>query len=110
MKFGMTDCKPVYKPNELKLKWKKPREGLSRPNVPYQNLIGCLIYIAINSRPYIAHICSVLSQFNSCFAEEHWKCAKRVLHYLKGTASCCLIYEPSEEKLFGFVDSDWGDK
>jgi hypothetical protein len=48
-------------------------------DVPYQELMGCLVYIAVTSRPDIAFVCSALSQFNSCYQDEHWKYLKRIL-------------------------------
>jgi hypothetical protein len=43
------------------------------------------MYLAVCTRPDISHAVSILSQFNTDFKEEHWKAAKRVLRYLKGT-------------------------
>jgi hypothetical protein len=40
------------------------------------------MYSAVTSRPDIAHIASVLSQFNTYHNGEHWQCAKWVLRYL----------------------------
>jgi hypothetical protein len=42
------------------------------------------MYIAVTTCPGIAHVTGVLSQFNSCYIEEHWNYAKHVLRYLKG--------------------------
>lgn len=50
-------------------------------NVPYQQLIGALIYLAVNSRPDIAFATSFLSQFNIDHTEQNWKSAKRILRY-----------------------------
>lgn len=81
---------------------------------PYQSLIGCLMYIAINTRPDIAHATRFLSQFNSWYSEEHVKSAKRVLRYLKGTINECLFFKkPDKEEtnpvINGYVDADWGN-
>lgn len=46
--------------------------------LPYQSLIGYLMYLAVSSRPDIAHAVSVLSQFNTCYGRQHWTGAKRV--------------------------------
>jgi hypothetical protein len=43
------------------------------------------------TRPDIAHVTSVLSQLNTGFTEEHWKAAKRVLRYLKGTMNLSCV-------------------
>ncbi|GJQ75169.1 hypothetical protein Trydic_g9773 [Trypoxylus dichotomus] len=41
------------------------------------------MYLAVTSRPGIAHSISVLSQYNITNSEEHWKPTRRVLRYLK---------------------------
>lgn len=49
------------------------------PDVPYQVLIGCLMYAMIGTRPDIAFPVSKLSRFNIVFTMEHWTYAKRIL-------------------------------
>ena len=78
-------------------------------DVPYQALIGCLLYLSTNTRPDIAHVTSVLSQFNTNYTDVHRSCAKRVLRYLKGTMTYGLRYCKSGQNGFGitgFVDAD----
>lgn len=105
--FDMTDAKPVSTPMEVGMKLERSTD--SHCNLPYQSLIGCLNYLACNTRPDIAHAVSVLSQFNSCYDELHFKCAKRVLRYLKGTSNLCLTFRKSgDTDLRGYVDADWG--
>lgn len=105
--FNMIDAKPVNTPMEVGIKLEKSVD--SHCNLPYQSLIGCLNYLACNTRPDIAHAVSVLSQFNSCYDETHFKCAKRVLRYLKGTSNLCLTFRKSGDlDLRGYVDADWG--
>lgn len=104
--FGLSDCKPAATPMEVGLQLEK---GLESDMRPYQNLIGCLNYLAVNTRPDIAHALSVLSQFNSAHDESHYKAAQRVLRYLKGTSKLCLKFEKSNKvSLHGYVDADWG--
>lgn len=105
--FEMTDCKQVITPMEVGLRLEKATDTDNK--LPYRNLVGCLNYLAQNSRPDIAHAVSVLSQFNSCYNESHFKCAKRVLRYLKGTSNFALIFQKSGMlDLVGHVDADWG--
>lgn len=105
--FNMTDAKPVTTPMEVGLKLE--RSTSSHCQLPYQSLVGCLNYLACNTRPDISHAVSVLSQFNSCYGEIHFKSAKRVLRYLKGTSNLCLTFRKSGDlELRGYVDADWG--
>ncbi|CAB0015587.1 unnamed protein product [Nesidiocoris tenuis] len=50
-----------------------------------------------------------LSQFNNCFKEDHWKAAKRVLRYLKGTINYELTYSRNDDELKCYADADWGN-
>lgn len=50
--------------------------------IPYRELIGSLMYLAVATRPDIAFPVAYLSQFNDCFNNEHWETAKRILRYL----------------------------
>lgn len=74
-------------------------------------LIDSLQYLAVMTRPDIAYSVSFLSQFNNDYTEQHWKCAKRILKYLKGTRNQGLVFTVTDIFLEGFVDADWaGDK
>ncbi|XP_037958216.1 secreted RxLR effector protein 161-like [Teleopsis dalmanni] len=66
------------------------------------------MYLAVTTRPDIAFAVNFLSQFNSNYNVEHWKAAKRILRYLKGTSNYGLLYEKNNEELYGLVDADWG--
>lgn len=66
------------------------------------------MYLAVCTRPDIAHAVSILSQFNDYHGEEHWSAAKRVLRYLKGTMDIGLSFTNCHEQIIGFADADWG--
>ncbi|KAG5872373.1 hypothetical protein JTB14_018025 [Gonioctena quinquepunctata] len=75
---------------------------------PYQSLIGSPMYLAVSTRPDIAYRVGMLSQFNKNYGAQHWKAAKRVLRYLKGTADSSLIFQRTGIPLTGFADANWG--
>lgn len=104
-KFNMFDCKSVNTPMETGLKLIKDDKKDSKYD--YGNLVGCLMYIAVCSRPDIAHAVSVLSQFNECYTEVHWKAAKRLLRYLKGTSHYSLNFRKGCLDINGYADADW---
>lgn len=109
-KFDMSECKSVGTPLEMGKKINKT-ESSHEKDLPYQALIGSLMYLAVCSRPDIAHAVSLLSQFNNCYTKEHWVSAKRVLRYLKGTLDYRLVYRKTGMPLSGYVDADWaGDE
>ncbi|KAG6465891.1 hypothetical protein O3G_MSEX015473 [Manduca sexta] len=104
-KFNMLDCKPAKTPLEKGIKF--PKCDKKDERFCYRNLIGCLMYIAVCSRPDIAHAVSLLSQYNESFTETHWKAAKRVLRYLKGTLNYGLVFQKGGLEVTGHVDADW---
>lgn len=109
-KYNMTDAITVSTPLEPGLKLSLPEKEEPKAEVPYQELIGSLMYIAICTRPDIAHSVSYLSQFNAHYGEVHWRAAKRVLRYLKGTKELKLSY--NKTSLFYptcYVDADYGN-
>ena len=62
---------------------KNEEESDQGTSISYLGLIRTLNYLVNATRPDMAYVVSHLSQFNSCFQEQHWKAAKRVLKYLK---------------------------
>lgn len=107
-RFNMADCKEADTPLESKLNVNLDKK--SSQDLPYQQLIGGLMYLAVLTRPDIAFSVSFLSQFNNCYNNETWAYAKRILKYLKKTKHYGLKYtNEGNSKLVGFVDSDWGN-
>ena len=110
-RFRMSDSKPVATPMDPGTKLEKD-EGESSPNeeeLPYRELIGSLMYLAVCTRPDIAFAVSYLSQFNSCYNKSHWTAAKRVLRYIKETQDLGLKYQKTGKPLHGYVDADWAN-
>jgi hypothetical protein len=107
-RFGMQDSHPVKTPLDFNVKLEKTPEG-ERHHLPeYQNLIGSLMYTAINTRPDIAFAVQHLSQFLSNPLPVHWTAAKRVLRYLNGTRDLGIVYGMEEDfDPIGYCDADW---
>lgn len=103
--FKMTECNPVSTPLENGIKLEKGDK--CDPHSRYRSLIGCIMYIAVCTRPDIAHAASLLSQFNNSHSDTHWKAAKRVLRYLKGTMDYNIVFEKSTVGVAGYIDADW---
>lgn len=77
-------------------------------DVPYQQLVGSLLYIAQGTRPDIAWAVNNVSKFNKNPGQAHWIAAKRILRYLKGTANAKLRFTREGSSTFvGFCDSDY---
>ena len=107
--FGMDSCNPVTTPSAVDVKLVKSDGSRSVDPVKYQSIIGSLLYLAMATRPDIAHSVGVLSKFNSCPSETHLTAAKRVIRYLKGTADYGIVYGKSGSDTIGYTDASWGD-
>lgn len=108
MKFNMSESKTADTPMEDKLHINKGEHCNSQ--IPFQQLIGSLMYLAVLTRPDIMYSVSFLSQFNNCYNSEHWMYAKRILKYLKKTKKFGLKYtRDGNSELEGYVDADWGN-
>ncbi|KAJ7295085.1 hypothetical protein O6H91_Y213600 [Diphasiastrum complanatum] len=108
-RFRLQDCKPVNSPIESDKKLSKLDESQSFNTTLYRQLVGSLIYLT-TTRPYICYVVGIVSQFMAAPTETHWKVAKRILRYLKGTSEYGLIYNKHDglPELRGYVDVDWG--
>ena len=107
-KFGMADCSPVATPAEGNTFLTTDQHQTI--DVPYRQLVGALMYMTVATRPDIAFIVHRLSQFLDTPSEVHWKAAKRVLRYLKGTPNVGITYTsdtPDLGMLELYTDSDF---
>ena len=83
----------------------------------YQRLVGCLMYLAVATRPDIAYYAMWLGQFSAKPSRFHMLSAKHVLRYLGGTKLLALSLgnssSPVPDSLRGFLqnmgcsDADW---
>ncbi|KAK9680706.1 Reverse transcriptase (RNA-dependent DNA polymerase) [Popillia japonica] len=106
--FGMAACKPAATPSDpsqrLSVRMCNTDEVIE--NVPYQEAVGSLLYLAQGTRPDIAHAVNDVSRFNSNHGKAHWQAVKRIFRYLKGTVNLKLRYDSNKE-LIGYSDADW---
>lgn len=77
-------------------------------DVPYRELIGSLMYASTQTRIDITYATNLLARYMEAPRRAHWNAAKRVLCYLKGTASLGLKFSGSndDEELVSYSDSD----
>ena len=105
----MSDCKAVATPGEVNLKLVKSNEGKKLVDPKrYRSLVGSLLFIGKQTRPDTLNIVNQLSRFLDKPDESHWKAAKRVLRYLKGTTDLRLTFlKNSSCDIVGDSDADW---
>ena len=101
----MNDCRPIGKALEENCKLSKndcPQEGkeeqLRMSKTNFRSLMGCLNYLALSSRPALSSsfASNALSSFVENPGEVHWKAAKRVLRYLRGTMDQTLTFRKTQ--------------
>jgi histone deacetylase 1/2 len=69
--------------------------------------MGALKYLTF-TRPDICFVVNRVCQFMHAPTDSHWAAVKRILRYLKGTASYGFhITRGSSFALHGFTDADW---
>jgi hypothetical protein len=77
----------------------------------FPELVGCLMYLMVCTRPDLAHSLSVLGRFvgQGRHGPIHWKAALRVLGYAVHTKELRLILGGGGSTLEGFTDASWAD-
>ncbi|KAL4290264.1 hypothetical protein GQ457_14G025710 [Hibiscus cannabinus] len=98
-KFCMENCKFVTTPiaHGEKLSSKDDFERVNEKS--YRSLIGCLLYLTA-TRPDIMFDVSLLSRFIHCCNVSHFKAAKRVSRYIKGTSDYGVWFKKVEKLSF----------
>lgn len=110
-RFNMTQSKFAEIPMQSKLQLKID-DNVTDVNLPYRELIGCLMYIMLGSRPDLCYCVTYFSQFQNNYSQEHWKHLKQVLRYLNQTKDYGLKFTKSynsEITLKSYVDADFAN-
>jgi len=109
---GMSQCNPVTLPMDPNFPFGRPTD--LHPHVDdleseYCKIVSELLYLAMYTRPDIAHAVMRLAQNNALPKPCHYTAAKHVLRYLVGTIGMHVHYGGADMNptLHGFSDSDW---
>ena len=119
--WNLTSCKPASTPfpSSAPISSLNSLPELSDADlVPrYQRLVGCLLYLAISTRPDISFYAMWLGQYNASPTRAHFLAAKHVLRYLAGTKELALCLGASSPRVpstlsgylqnVGCSDADW---
>ena len=106
-RFGMDQAREKSVPLGQETKLTREGEPLNTEEYPYRELVGCLLYLSVCTRPDIAHSVGVLSRFMSNPTTAHWTAATGVLKYLAGTRDFGLTFGKEGLDLKGYTDADF---
>jgi hypothetical protein len=73
----MTDCKPMFTPMDPNIKLSKgmlPKTQSEEENmktIPYQNVVGSLMYVMTGTRPDITYAVGAISAYNANPGKAH---------------------------------------
>ncbi|UYV70259.1 hypothetical protein LAZ67_7002299, partial [Cordylochernes scorpioides] len=76
-KYGMENCKEVPTPGSKEINLDNHIEDNNCDQHTYQEALGMLMFLAVNTRPDIAYITSKLSQYSRQSKQMHWTAIKR---------------------------------
>eukprot|EP00253_Pinus_taeda_P024585 PITA_24585 len=103
----MEDCKPTPSPFQSRAKHSVTCTSPEVDATLYGQLVGKLLYLT-HTRPDLSFVVGLVVQFMKNPRESHWKAAKRILHYVRGTVQFGIHYSAEASPLLvGFTDSDW---
>ncbi|KAK5795246.1 hypothetical protein PVK06_036504 [Gossypium arboreum] len=106
-KFCMANSKLASTPVALGEKLSNNSEHDRVDENSYRSMIGCQLYLTA-TRSDIMYAVSLLLRFIHSYNVAHFKIAKKVLRYVKGTLGYGVKFERAEElKLIGYSGSDW---
>nr|GEV82312.1 putative ribonuclease H-like domain-containing protein [Tanacetum cinerariifolium] len=91
---GMIDCKPADTPMIVNQKLYMEEKAELADKGRYQRMVGKLIYLS-HTRPDIAYVVVVVSQFMHQPQKNHMKAVMRILRYLKGTTGHGVLFKPN---------------
>ncbi|UYV72143.1 hypothetical protein LAZ67_9001953 [Cordylochernes scorpioides] len=104
----METCKEVPTPGSKEINLDNHIEDDNCDQHTYQEALGMLMFLAVNTRPDIAYITSKLSQYSRQPKQMHWAAIKRVMRYLRGTIDLGVKFEREKTGILkSYTDASW---
>jgi hypothetical protein len=105
----MDGCKPTPSSFQSGVKLTSTCTSLEVDATMYHQLVGSLLYLT-HTRPDLSFFVGLVARYMQTPPKIHWKEAKRILHYVRGTVQFWIHYSSGRTPLLvGFTDSDWDD-
>ncbi|XP_071698900.1 uncharacterized mitochondrial protein AtMg00810-like [Rutidosis leptorrhynchoides] len=92
---GMIDCKPANTPMIPNQRLYMEEDADLADRGQYQRIVGKLTYLA-HTRPDIAHVVGVVSQYMHQPQRHHMVTVWRIIKYLKGTAGDGVLFSKND--------------
>ena len=109
-RFNINNKNPKYTPLKANIKL-EPNKGMAKETeiTWFQAAIGCLLYLAIITRPDIAFSVILLARFSSNPSLEHINAVNNVFNYLSKTINLGIIYtkDGNNNYISGYCDADY---
>lgn len=113
-RFNMSDCRPVNTPMNSSVQLSKAdvpkteEEHAEMKDIPYQQAVGCLLYLSTCTRPDISYAANKLARYCNNPGPSHWTAVKHLFRYLRGTSEMKLEYRrDASPEIIGYSDSDY---
>jgi len=108
-RFNLCEAKSVSIPSDPHVILKTPEFEWEKANkIPYREAVGCLLFLAMISRPDISYATGLVSRFCSKFDLNHWNAIKRIFKYLSNTEDFGILYRDCDiSDIRGFSDADY---
>jgi len=105
----LCEAKSVSVPSDPHVILKTPEcEWEKVDKIPYREAVGCLLFLAMISRPDISYATGLVSRFYSKFDLNHWNAIKRIFKYLLNTKNFGILYQGCDiSDIRGFSDADY---
>ena len=94
----------LHRPNKLDYTWPIGKEHEDYLG-PYRSKVGSLLYLALSTRPDIAHAVSKVAQFNSAPTHLANKAVNHIFKYLNGTRDFGITLGPDFGPVHTFTDA-----
>ena len=111
-RFNLSNANPVPTPGvpEVKLTISDcpstDEDRTTMSSIPYQAAVGCLLYLAVCTRPDIAACVSNVARFMHNPGKKHWEAVKRIFRYLRGTPEYGLVFTGKHPSISFYAESD----
>jgi hypothetical protein len=112
LKVGTRHRATVPMTRDLKLTREEQRTAKQQKYVnafPYQELVGSLLYLAVNTRTDIAFAVNVCARFSNSPTYAACRTLVGILDYVSNACTVGIVYRGSDFDIHGFCDSDWAE-